>query len=510
MSGDIPSSGETSDWSIEELAGATNEWLDEIGDEPNLGGKTPAELAAEDMGRLLLFESGPDLTDNLETNLITSKPPTEANKEASVDIRASDDTDTDRRAPSLGRAKDRLPKEHTEQQASDTSTHPSREDIPSVEEVEDRYEKLPRDTFITARQVVERLNIHGARPRGLPSEVIQEGILLVNRLAPREDDGPINLRYSNKYVAAAHEHAESQGIDSSQRALRMFASSGEGRYLAWGIRAEYRDAVRDLGRYLLVDEARVVTGLSNNTLFRRGLADLAKAENGRQIGLVSTADLLEHGQWLHQAFEGLSDDPRQVGFYNTQEVAEMLGAKQAISVERLVHSGLLPALFVDAQPRNSSGIHKYARIPAPDAKALRDFVKDNARYRLHSSVAGFIRQNPNHFTTTRGQFEAYLHTRLEQGLMRTKTDVAKLIGASAHYFYYYDLATTEDALQSLRWNGLKPLGMRATFEVDRSTTQQAVYDVRILGIPPSEVAVKYGVSHSTLYNWMRADYPGDG
>jgi len=372
------------------------------------------------------------------------------------------------------------------------------------ERVENRSILLARGPFVTASTVIESID-HPNSFQSAPSISVSNGVLLARRI--EDEDGPneqAHLSYSSQYLSAVKEYKEDEEIERAGDALQEVATDDWGQLLAWGIRAEYQDEIQSYGEYMTVEEATAATGIPRSTLYQRGLIDRVDTPDGKRTWVVPTVGLMDREHWFHQAFDQLSHEPELVAFYGTREVADMLDQKYTTTIRKMLSLNLLPGVKLEAPIRDDQGGEQrssYVRIPKPDVDALRDYWEGNQRKTLRAVVRAFREDNPNQFTITRGRFEAYAAAQRQQGGLRTKSSVERLLGTSDKFLEFYDLASGEDAMKALRWNRVDRPDRRVS-EVDARTVRAAVHDVLKGRQDPGDVAKRYGVDKRSIYNWL--------
>lgn len=372
------------------------------------------------------------------------------------------------------------------------------------ERVESRNALLALGPFVTASTVIESID-HPNNFQRAPSISVSNGVLLARRI--EDEDGPneqAHLSYSSKYLSAVKEYKEDEEIERAMDALQEVATDDWGQLLAWGIRAEYQDEIQSYGGYMTVEEATAATGIPRSTLYQRGLIERVDLPDGKRTWMVPTVGLMDREHWFHQAFDQLSHEPEPVAFYGTREVADMFDQRYTTTIRKMLNLNLLPGVKLEAPIRDDRGGEQrssYVRIPKPDVDALRDYWEGNQRKTLRAVVRAFREDNPNQFTITRGRFEAYAAAQRQQGGLRTKTSVERLLGTSDKFLEFYDLASGEDAMKALRWNRVDRPDRRVS-EVDARTVRAAVHDVLKGRQDPGDVAKRYGVDKRSIYNWL--------
>ena len=383
----------------------------------------------------------------------------------------------------------------------------------TAEEVATRSLLVPRGTFVTSGKLAERFGLSEIQAKNLATEVTEERTLLSRRIIdPEEPEAPTRFGYSYRYLDAVETYKVLEDIEQVRDAITEVANEEWGQYLAWGIRAEYHDAVRALGSHLLLNEAMEVTGMRRIALFDRDLPEYRDPPRGKRgAWVIPVEKLIERERWLHRGFDQLKRGPEPVQFYSTREVADMLDQKYASTIRKMIGLNLLPGVFLDAPFRDGAERQQrntYVRIPAPDAKALRDYWEGNQRKTLRAVVRSFILDNPNQFTVTRGRFEAYADQLRRAGQLRYKSDVERLLGTSDKFLEHYNLPSGQDAFLAITWNRIQTPASRRVSEIDARTVRSALSEVVEKGRSPAEVAETYGVSLRSVYNWMKAATQG--
>ena len=331
------------------------------------------------------------------------------------------------------------------------------------------------------------------------------------------------------YINALREYQQQNGIRSFKKAADGFANTPEGQSLAFGLRAEHEDRIREYERdqrgFLTLSQAGEIMNVGPGFLQRHGLVsdvppaadDTGRIETFVRARGVSGDTVRQTIEWSHAAFKNPMEVPESV-YLPSSEVEKTLGCSRRAIIQMTNH-GYIPNWRFEAESGRSN-----RRYPQEYVEELGEHLRSHARMDLIAAAEQFAHEHPDAHTMIRGQFEIGLHRlaqeteghipqkQLSEYLHIPQGQFWRTFGPKPDTRGY----PLEYVQSRIAWSGAEIVDRERTTVDARGRVRWQVGDPGIrehilgevaMGRVPTDIARSHGIPPRTVLHWVESARP---